>query len=81
MYFRAAINKLYRMYLLKIKGGGKIPNYLQIRDDSFTLIAYFKFDNVKSSLIKADMEAFVNPICEVVDTLEFGEIKYINNIK
>jgi len=69
------------MYLLKIKGGGKIPNYLQIRDDRFTLIAYFRFDKVRNSLLKAGMEVYIDPVCEVVDTLKFGEIKYVNNIE
>ncbi|HRC92882.1 MAG TPA: fructose-6-phosphate aldolase, partial [Bacteroidia bacterium] len=27
------------MYLLKIKGTAKIPDYVQMRDDNFTLIA------------------------------------------
>ena len=32
------------MYIIKIKGKVKIPDYVQIRDDKFTLLAYFRAD-------------------------------------
>jgi len=29
------------MYIIKVKGKKKIPDYIQIRDDDFILIGYF----------------------------------------
>src|SRR5690606_7825505 len=30
-----------RMYVIKVKGVAKIPDYVQLRDEAFTLLAYF----------------------------------------
>lgn len=43
------------MYLLKIKGKAKIPDYIQLRDDNFTLKAYFRVDRPEKSLSKFDL--------------------------
>lgn len=67
------------MYILRIKGNGKIPDYLQIRDDNFTLIAYFKGNNIEANLRKVNLELYIDEIKEIVKTLEFGDIKYFNN--
>ena len=40
------------MHILKIKGKAKIPDYIQIRDDEFTLKAYFRVDRPDKSLEK-----------------------------
>jgi hypothetical protein len=32
------------MYIIKVKGVAKIPDYVQLRDDEFTLLAYFRVD-------------------------------------
>jgi len=29
------------MYIIKVKGKNKIPDYIQIRDDNMALVAYF----------------------------------------
>jgi hypothetical protein len=40
------------MYILKVKGKAKIPDYIQIRDENFTLKAYFRVDRPEKSLAK-----------------------------
>ena len=35
---------LKKMYIIKVKGVAKIPDYVQLRDDEFTLLAYFRVD-------------------------------------
>ncbi|MFN5795609.1 MAG: fructose-6-phosphate aldolase [Bacteroidota bacterium] len=40
------------MYILKVKGKAKIPDYIQIRDENFTLKAYFRVDRPEKSLSK-----------------------------
>ena len=36
------MSKKKTYYVIKIKGKAKIPDYIQVRDDSFTLIGYFR---------------------------------------
>lgn len=36
-----------RYYLLKVKGLAKIPDYVQIRDENFTLICYIRPDRTE----------------------------------
>jgi hypothetical protein len=43
------------MYILKIKGKVKIPDYVQLRDDQFTLLAYFRADRPERALEKIGM--------------------------
>ena len=32
------------MYIIKVRGKAKIPDYIQLRNDKFVLIAYFRAD-------------------------------------
>lgn len=36
-----------RYYLIKVKGLAKIPDYVQIRDENFTLICYIRPDRTE----------------------------------
>ena len=67
------------MYLLKIRGAGKISDYLQVRDDSFTLIAYFKVDSYESNLKKVNLEDYTQEIGGLIYEMPFGEMKYVKN--
>jgi len=67
------------MYLMKIKGSGKIPDYLQIRDDDYTLIAYFRADRLKQGLIKHKLIKYLDYIGECVENMSFGKMKYLDN--
>ena len=31
------------MYIIKVKGKKKIPNYIQLRDENFMLVGYFSY--------------------------------------
>ena len=44
------------MYIIKVKGKAKIPEYIQLRDDDFVLIAYFRADRPLSKLEKYGLE-------------------------
>jgi hypothetical protein len=64
---------------MKIKGSGKIPDYIQVRDDGFTLIAYFKADSLAAGLRKANLSDYIDE-CEIaMQVVQFGEMKYIKN--
>ena len=63
------------MYIIKIKGKAKIPDYIQIRDDSFVLIAYFRTDRPLKGLEKYDLEGKDDALRILIDELPFGKIQ------
>jgi len=65
------------MYLLKIKGSNRIPDYIQIRDEDFTLVAYFRFDRSEYGLKKNGFIKNTDEIIEIIKTLPYGKIKKI----
>ena len=44
------------MYIIKVKGKAKIPDYIQLRDENFVLIAYFRADRPLKNLDKYGLE-------------------------
>lgn len=65
------------MYVIKVKGVAKIPDYVQLRDDAFTLLAYFRVDRPDKSLDKIGLADKAEYIMEIVKELPFGQIKKI----
>jgi hypothetical protein len=62
------------MYIIKVKGIAKIPDYVQLRDDKFTLLAYFRVDRPDKSLDKLGLTDKIPYIMSVVNDLPFGQI-------
>lgn len=62
------------MYLIKVKGVAKIPDYVQLRDDKFTLLAYFRVDRPDKSLEKIGLAEKTEYIMNLVKDLPFGQI-------
>ena len=65
------------MYVIKVKGVAKIPDYVQLRDDAFTLLAYFRVDRPDKALVKIGLEDKAEEIMKIVQELPFGQIKKI----
>ncbi len=65
------------MYVIKVKGVAKIPDYVQLRDEKFTLLAYFRVDRPDKSLEKLGLQDKAEEIMEMVRNMPFGEIKKI----
>ncbi|UIR57245.1 fructose-6-phosphate aldolase [Sphingobacterium sp. SRCM116780] len=63
------------MYIIKVKGVAKIPDYVQLRDDAFTLLAYFRVDRPDKSLDKIGLGDKSEYIMQMVKELPFGKIK------
>ncbi|OHX65463.1 hypothetical protein [Flammeovirga pacifica] len=63
------------MYIIKVKGKAKIPNYIQLRDDNFVLIAYFRADRPLSKLEKYGLGGKEEALKNVIEHLEFGKIQ------
>jgi len=64
-------------YLLKIKGKAKIPDYVQMRDDQFTLLAYFRLDRPEKSLTRIGLGYKEQEILAILSDMEFGKVKQI----
>lgn len=63
-----------KMYIIKVKGVAKIPDYVQLRDDKFTLLAYFRVDRPDKSLDKVGLADKSEYIMNIVKELPFGQI-------
>ncbi len=66
------------MYIIKIKGKAKIPDYVQLRDENFTLIAYFRTDRADRALEKCGLSGKQQQILSIVEDLPFGKMKKID---
>ncbi|UEG52041.1 fructose-6-phosphate aldolase [Mucilaginibacter daejeonensis] len=62
------------MYIIKVKGVAKIPDYVQLRDEQFTLLAYFRVDRPEKSLDKIGLGEHAEHIMKLVQELPFGQI-------
>lgn len=63
------------VYLIKIRGKVKIPDYVQLRDDKFTLLAYFRADRPENALQKAGFGDKEERIKEIIASLPYGKIQ------
>ena len=63
------------MYIIKVKGKAKIPDYIQLRDDSFVLIAYFRADRPLKKLEKYGLEGKENELKAIISDLPYGKLQ------
>ena len=63
------------MYIIKVKGKAKIPDYIQLRDEKFVLIAYFRADRPLKKLEKYGLEGKEVALQEVINNLPFGKLQ------
>ena len=62
------------MYLLKTQGPNKLPDFVQLRDDDFTLLAYSPIDRLSSSLSIADIPLTLAELKEIAEKAPYGDI-------
>lgn len=65
------------LYALKIQGKAKIPDYVQLRDHDFTLLAYFRLDRPEKALLKAGLAEAETTILEFISRIPFGKVEKI----
>ena len=65
----------FSMYIIKVKGKAKIPDYIQLRDDNFVLIAYFRADRPLKQLQKYGFEGKEDALSELISKLSFGKLQ------
>lgn len=79
--FRSAFGILiefWKVYIIKIRGKVKIPDYVQIRDDQFTLLAYFRADRPEDALKKIGLESKTDELKIIISELPFGKLKKLD---
>jgi hypothetical protein len=62
------------MYILKVKGTDKIPDYVQLRDEAFTLIAYFRVDRPEKALVKAGFGEYEKKLIDYIQHMPYGKV-------
>ena len=62
------------MYFLKTRGTNKIPDYVQLRDDQFVLIAHFKTSNPENSIRRSGVAKFEAEILKLIKEVPFGKL-------
>ena len=67
------------MYIIKVKGKKKIPNYIQLRDDNFILVGYFSFREGRPfrSLERYGLGGKEKEFAELIEKLPYGKLKKI----
>jgi len=66
------------MYILKTKGTNTIPDYIQIRDDSFILLSHFKANSHVKALKKFGFIKNKRKIIELIMKMSFGILQRID---
>ncbi len=71
----STVSKDSDMYIIKVKGKAKIPDYIQLRDENFVLIAYFRADRPLKKLEKYGLEGKEVALQDVINNLPFGKLQ------
>lgn len=63
------------VYIIKVKGKAKIPDYIQLRNEEFILVAYFRADRPLKDLHRYGLEGKETELAAVISGLEFGKLQ------
>ncbi|WP_425393141.1 fructose-6-phosphate aldolase [Ekhidna sp.] len=63
------------MYIIKVKGKAKIPDYIQIRDQNFVLVAYFRTDRPLKRMDKFGLEGKDQELKNLIQELPYGKLQ------
>jgi len=66
------------MFLIKVQGKNKIPDYVQLRDENYKLLAYFRADRPEKALIKCGFEAHISRFKDIINNMPFGRMTKIS---
>ena len=64
-----------KYYFLKTKGTDKIADYVQIRDNDYTLLAHFAAKNAEKGLKKVQIPELPENFHEQINQMPFGMVK------
>ena len=66
------------MYIIKIKGKAKIPDYIQLRNDNMILVDYFGADRPIDKIKSYGVSSSDDEIVEYINGLEFGKLQKLS---
>ena len=66
------------MYIIKIKGKVKIPDFIQLRNDKMILLEYFSASRPINRLRKYGLKSSDEEIINYVNGLEYGKIQKLD---
>lgn len=66
------------MYIIKVKGKAKIPDYIQLRDEKFVLVAYFRADRIDKNLEKYGLKGKEASFYTIVENMPFGKMQILD---
>lgn len=63
------------MYIIKVRGKAKIPDYIQLRNDKFVLIAYFRADRPLRKLERLGLGGKEEQLKLMIEKMPFGKLE------
>lgn len=71
------MNHSSEMFIIKVKGKAKIPDYIQLRDDNFVLVAYFRADRPmkEKQLEKLGLKTKEKEFYQLIEQLSYGKLQ------
>ena len=66
------------VYIIKVKGKAKIPDYVQLRDKDFVLIAYFRADRELRNMEKYGLGGKEAELQKLISGMPFGKLQPLN---
>lgn len=71
------MNHSEEMFIIKVKGKAKIPDYIQLRDDNFVLVAYFRADRPmkEKQLEKLGLKTKEKEFYQLIEKLSYGKLQ------
>jgi len=63
------------MYIIKVRGKAKIPDYIQLRNEKFVLIAYFRADRPLKKLERLGLGGKAEKLKLFIEKMPFGKLK------
>lgn len=66
---------LEEMYIIKVKGKTIIPDYIQIRNENFVLVAYFRADRPLKKMDRFGLEGKEEELKGLITSLPYGKLQ------
>ena len=65
------------MNIIKVNGKAKIPDYIQLRDEEFILVAYFRADRPLKNLDRFGLDGKEVLLEQLIANLPFGKLQML----
>lgn len=62
------------LYFIKVRGVARIPDYIQARDENFTLLSYFRADRPEKGIGQIGLSSIEDEVKAFLDAMPFGKM-------